>query len=80
MQYMLSKMKIEVIEEKENPFFKRKEYKLLIKHENEATPSKNQLTEELKKMFGIDESKIKIEYIIGKKGISESIAKVKISE
>jgi ribosomal protein S24E len=73
-------MKIEIIEEKENPFFKRKEYKLLLRHENEATPSKNQLIEELKNMFGVDESKIKVDYIFGKKGVSESIAKVKVSK
>lgn len=71
-------MQVKIIEEKENPFFKRKEYLISLKHEKEATPSRNQLMEELKKIFKVDEKQIEIDYILGKKGISESIAKVKI--
>ncbi len=39
-------MEITIQEEKYNPFLKRKELKILVRHENEATPSKETIKKE----------------------------------
>lgn len=71
-------MEIIVADEKYNPFFKRKELTLVLKHETQATPSRQELTKILAQRYNVDESQIKIDYIFSKKGISESLSKVKI--
>lgn len=71
-------MEIEIIEERENPFFERKDCTLLLKHEGKSTPSKKELIEKLKEKFGAEEGQIEVDYIFTKKGKSESTAKVKI--
>lgn len=67
-----------VVEEKENPFFKRKEQIVLLKHEATSTPSKAEVTKQLAAANNVDESQIVIDYIFTKSGISESMTKVKI--
>jgi small subunit ribosomal protein S24e len=71
-------MEIEIIEERENPFFERKDYTFLLKHEGKPTPSKKELVEKLKEKLGVEEGQIEIDYIFTKKGKSESTAKVRI--
>lgn len=71
-------MQITVVEEKDNPFFKRKEMIVLLKHEASSTPSKAELVKMLAGSNGVDESQVVIDYIFTKAGISESMAKVKI--
>lgn len=71
-------MQITTIEEKENPFFKRKELMLLLKHDSTSTPAKAELVKMIASQQGVDESQIIIDYIFTKKGISESLAKVKV--
>jgi ribosomal protein S24E len=71
-------MEIVVVDEKENPFFKRKEVVLVLKHDASSTPSKAELVKQLAATNGVDESQVVIDYIFTKKGISESMAKVKI--
>lgn len=78
MPYTLVDMDITIQEEKENPFFKRKELSLLLKHPKSATPTKALLIKELASMYKADESQVVVDYIFTKKGISESFAKVKI--
>jgi len=78
MLYTLVKMEIFVESEKENPFFPRKELKIILKHPSAATPSKSELKKELASRYGCDESQIIIDYIFTKKGVCESLAKVKI--
>lgn len=73
-------MEIEILEEKENPFLKRKELKLVLKHENAPTPSKQELKKELMSKFSVSENQVQIDYIFTKKGLCESLAKVKILE
>jgi ribosomal protein S24E len=73
-------MKLEITEEKQNIFLKRKEYMIFISHENEATPSKQRLLDELSKFLNVEKEKIDIKYIMSKKGISQSIAKVWVKE
>ncbi len=69
---------VSVIEEKDNPFFKRKEVTLLLKHDSVSTPSKAELVKMLATSNGVDESQIVVEYIFSKKGVCESLAKVLI--
>lgn len=71
-------MDIEVVNEKDNIFFKRKELELKLKHPKAATPSKQELKKELVKKYKVEEDHIIIDYIFSKKGINESKAKVKI--
>lgn len=71
-------MEVKILEEKENPFFKRKELKIQIKHENSATPSKAELAKQLAEKNSVDVSQVVIDYIFTKKGLAESFAKVKI--
>ncbi|MFZ8830036.1 MAG: 30S ribosomal protein S24e [Candidatus Aenigmatarchaeota archaeon] len=71
-------MEITIQEEKYNPFLKRKELKILVKHENEATPSKELIKNFLKEKFKVDDSQIKIDYALSKIGLAESLVKAKI--
>jgi ribosomal protein S24E len=71
-------MEVVVESEKENPFFQRKELKLILKHPLAATPSKAELKKELASRYACDESQVIIDYIFTKKGTCESLAKVKI--
>lgn len=77
---MLVNMEITIKEEKENPFLKRKDLKLEIKHIGSATPSKKELLKELAEKFSVSEDQVIIDYILTKKGIAESIIKAKILE
>ncbi len=71
-------MELEILEEKENPFFERKELKLRIKHEKAPTPSKQELKKEIASKYSVPEENILLDYILTKKGLNEAIAKVKI--
>lgn len=71
-------MEIEIIEEKDNIFFKRKELRLKLKHPKTSTPSKQEFTKELAAKYKAGEECIVIDYIFTKKGLGESEAKVKI--
>jgi len=71
-------MDFEVLEEKENVFFGRKELQLSIKHPKLATPKKQELVKELSEKYSVPEEQVIIDFIFSKKGIAESIAKVKI--
>ena len=73
-------MKISILEEKPNPFLRRKELRVEISHPSSATPSKEELRRELARLKGVEEEKIRIDYIFSKKGKGESFAKVKIQE
>lgn len=69
---------VKMIEEKENPFFERKELKIELKHPGESTPKKQDVIKELASRFKVDEKSVEIDYIFTKKGVAESVAKVKI--
>jgi ribosomal protein S24E len=71
-------MEIIIKAEKENPFLNRKEIKLILKHPSAPTPSKEEVKKQIASQFNLDESQIIIDYIFSKKGICESLAKVKI--
>lgn len=78
MLFTLVRMEVEILEEKENKFLERKELKINLKHEKSATPSKSELLKELAIKFSAAEENISIDYILTKKGVGESLAKVKI--
>ena len=71
-------MELKISDEKENPFLKRKELKISIRHENSATPSKESITKELSEKYSVDASQVVVNFIVTKKGITESMASVKI--
>ena len=71
-------MEFEILEEKDNPFFERKELKLRIKHPQAPTPSKQEVKKELASKYSVPEENIVLDYIFSKKGLNEAIVKVKI--
>ncbi len=71
-------MEIKVLKEKENPFFKRKDLVLTVVHKSEPTPKTEDVSKELASKFNVDESQVVIDYILTKKGLSESSVKAKI--
>ena len=71
-------MKIKIVEEKENPFFKRKDLRVEVNHESAPTPSKAELSKELASKYNVDEAQVVIDYIFTMKGLSKTTAKVKI--
>jgi len=71
-------MEIVIHEEKYNPLLKRKELKLLARHEKEPTPSKEVVKNFLKEKFGVDDSQIEIDFILSRIGTPESFIKAKI--
>ncbi len=71
-------MEITIVEEKQNPFFKRKDLKLSLAHLNEPTPAKSSVAKELALKYGVDESQVQINYIFSRKGGGESLVSVKI--
>jgi len=71
-------MEIKILQEKNNPLLKRKEVLLEIDHSGRATPSREELTNELIKMFNKEKEKIVIDYILSSRGYPRAKAKVKI--
>ncbi|MCS7123348.1 MAG: hypothetical protein RMJ17_02125 [Candidatus Aenigmarchaeota archaeon] len=73
-------MEILIKKEENDKLLNRKKLELEIKHEKEPIPSRKQIIEFLCKKYNVDESKVKIKYILGKKGSATSIAKCYIHE
>lgn len=71
-------MEIKIVSERDNPFFKRKDLKIEIIHTGVSTPRTDDLKKELAKMYKVDESQVLVDYILTKRGIGESDARVKI--
>ncbi len=71
-------MELKIIEQKENPFFERKEVKVKIVHHGEATPSKAKVEELLSAKFNVPLEHIIVDYIFSETGIAESFVKAKI--
>ena len=71
-------MEIKVIKEKDNPFFKRKDLVLSIKHHGSSTPKTADVRKELAKKHDVDVSQVVVEFIMTKRGLNESEAKVKL--
>ena len=71
-------MKVKVVEEKENSFFKRKDLILVVNHGGEATPSKESIVKWVVEKYGVDSEQVKIDYIFTRTGVAESKVKIKI--
>ena len=78
MLFTLVDMEIVIVEEKENPFFKRKDLKIRIKHLGSPTPSKADITKELASKYDVDQSQVLIDYIFSQRGLGESFVSCKI--
>jgi len=74
----VDRMDFDVLEEKENVFFARKELQIAIKHPKSATPKKQELVKELSAKYSVPEEHVVIDFLYSKKGTNESVAKVKI--
>ena len=71
-------MEISVTEEKENPFFKRKDLKVKVRHLGSSTPSKVDIGKELASKYSVDASQVQIDYIFSQRGLGESFVSCKI--
>lgn len=71
-------MDVRIVNERDNPFFKRKDLVVDIMHKGEATPKISDIKTVLAGRYNVDESQVVIEYMMSKKGMSESIVKAKI--
>lgn len=69
-------MKIDIKEEKENPFMKRKEIWLNIDHSTAATPTKAALQQLVSKQFSHELTKTDVRQIFTETGMAKSRAKV----
>lgn len=73
-------LKIDVIEEKENPFLKRKDLMLTIEHKGLSTPKKDELEKQIAEKYKTDPQKVEIIYIFSQSGIATSKIKARIWE
>jgi ribosomal protein S24E len=71
-------MEFNILEEKENPFFGRKELKIELRHSAASTPAKQELIKELASKYSVPEENVVVDYIFTQKGSANSISKVKI--
>lgn len=71
-------MEISIIEEKENPFFKRKDLKVRVRHPGGPTPAKADIVKELAAKYGVSEPQVQIDYIFSQRGLGESFVNCKI--
>ncbi|MBI2545195.1 MAG: hypothetical protein HYW22_01175 [Candidatus Aenigmarchaeota archaeon] len=71
-------MDYKIENERENPFFKRKDVEISIRHLGNATPSKLEIVKELAVKYKVDETQVQVKYVSVKKGLGESIAILKI--
>jgi ribosomal protein S24E len=71
-------LEVQVISEKENEFFKRKDLRAVVKHANAPTPAKAEIVKLLAEKYSVDSTQVAIDYIFTKKGVAESLVKAKI--
>lgn len=71
-------MEIQIIKEKDNPFFNRKDLVLSIKHAGTATPKTAEVKKDLAEKYSVHDSQVVVDFIMSKRGLQESEAKVKI--
>jgi ribosomal protein S24E len=71
-------MKVQIISEKENPIFKRKELVAAIDYEGKSTPSRAELIKLLAEQFKVGEEKIEINKVLSETGLSKGKAWIKI--
>jgi small subunit ribosomal protein S24e len=72
-------MKIEIIEEKENPLLNRRELKIRVLHDN-ATPSRREVKEKLVALLGVDKEKVILNSYKSRYGVRESYGTARVYE
>ena len=71
-------MKIDVTEEKKNPFLKRIDLMLMVDHTGSATPKEEELKKEIAKKFKSGPDHVEVVYIFTQAGIAKSKVKSRI--
>jgi len=71
-------MKIDVIEQKKNPFLKRTDLMLMIDHTGSATPKEEELKKEIAQKFKSGPDHVEVVYIFTQAGIAKSKVKSRI--
>ena len=71
-------MKIQIIEQKENPFLKRTDLMFFIEHTGQATPKKEEVEKLIAEEFKSVPEKIEIVYIFTETGRAKSKVKARI--
>jgi ribosomal protein S24E len=73
-------MKLDIIEEKKNPFLKRDDLILMIDHTGQATPSMNDVKKAIAEKFKSTPEKVEVLYIFTQTGAAKSRVKCRIWE
>ncbi|MEM5815272.1 MAG: hypothetical protein QXD89_02180 [Candidatus Aenigmatarchaeota archaeon] len=71
-------MEFKIVQEKYNPFLKRRELEIFIVHPNSPTPSKENVKSFLKEKYNADDSQIEIKCVISKAGLPQTLVKARI--
>ena len=71
-------MNIQVIKEKENPLFKRKEILAAIDYAGGSTPSKADLQKALADHFKVNTDKVEVSKVLSENGLSRGRAWIKV--
>jgi len=71
-------MKIDIIEQKKNPFLKRTDLMLMVDHTGSATPKEEELKKEIAKKFKSGPDHVEVVYIFTQAGIAKSKVKSRI--
>jgi small subunit ribosomal protein S24e len=72
-------MKIEIVEEKDNPLLNRKELKIKIIHEG-ATPSRQEVKDALVALLGIEKDRVILNSYTSRFGVRESTGTARVYE
>ncbi|MDI6826604.1 MAG: hypothetical protein QMD36_05500 [Candidatus Aenigmarchaeota archaeon] len=73
-------MKIDVIEEKKNPFLKRVDLMLMIDHTGQATPKMEEVKKAIVEKFKASPDKVEVMHIFSQAGVAKSRVKSRIWE
>lgn len=71
-------MKIDVIEQKKNPFLKRTDLILMVDHTGQATPKEEELKKTIAQKFKTGPDHVEVVYIFTQAGIAKSKVKSRI--
>jgi len=72
------KMKMDVVEKKENPFLKRIDLMLSVDHTRKATPKRDELEKMIADKFKSVPEKVEIVYIFSEAGLAKSKVKARV--
>lgn len=73
-------MELEITTVKENPLMKRREVKANVKHEKEATPSKDDVLSRITADKGLEKDNVEIKHIYTNYGDNSSLALIQVYE